>query len=76
MHKLVNRQMSHMVFAHHFVLHVLLFQAFDNTKREARHFGALKRHKNTTGRRKSGKNVIDPFYANWGTFSNSHMSVA
>ncbi len=34
LHKLINRQMSHIVFSHHFVLHVLLFQPYDNTKRE------------------------------------------
>ncbi len=68
--------MSHMVFSHHFVLRVLLFQPYDNIKREARHFGALKRHKTTNGRRKSEINVVDPFYANWATFSNPRVSVA
>ncbi len=48
------------MFSYHFVLHILLFQLYDNTKREPRHFDTLKRHKNTTGRRKSRKNVVAP----------------
>ena len=35
------------------------FQPSHNTKREARDFSALKRLKNTAGRRASGKNVFD-----------------
>ena len=36
------------------------FQPSHNTKREVRGFSAVKRHKNTAGRKASGKNVVDP----------------
>ncbi len=78
LYKIVICQMSNMVFSHHFVLHVLLFsQPYDNTKREARHFGALKKGtKILLAEEKVEKMSMTHFFANRGTFKNSHMSVA
>ena len=40
-----------------------IFQPSHNTKRKAKAFSALKRLKNTAGRRESGKDVVDPVFA-------------
>ena len=38
------------------------FTPLNNTKREARDFSALERHKNTPGGRESGKKVVHPVF--------------
>ena len=47
-----------------------IFQPSHNTKRKAKAFSALKRLKNTAGRRESGKDVVDPVFA----FMNSQLT--
>ncbi len=61
--------MSHIVFSYYFFfLHIFLFQPYDNIKREARHFGALKRRKSTTWQEKKWEKCRWPILCKLGYF--------